>query len=395
MTAGTGVGDVPDERGAIGRATRPRIEDLSSATAETSDFRLGYRPALDGIRAIAVGLIMFGHLFWFSKWIGRNAKGTFLGVDIFFVMSGFLLACLLIEERDANGRFSFRGFYERRALRLLPSLFAMLAALIVYSAVTHEKFHTTVHSALWVVLYVANFAMIRDPQGFVQHLRAMWSLAVEEQYYLLFFPALVLLLKVARSRRVVLAVLICGIGLVACWRAWLTFATDPNLAAIYVRTDTRADALLVGPLAAFVVYGGFRPGRRFRVVAVFSALFAAAMLVFAADGDVWVYRYALTPLELSLIVVIVSIVTSEGRVAWLLARRPIVWAGRISYELYIWHYPIYLIVASRVGPGIGPAALAVAASFGCAAACHHLIARPFLASKRRRALAVRGTVGAP
>ena len=192
-------------------------------------FRLGYRPELDRVRAVAVALILAGHAAWFFPWIAHNAQGFMLGVDLFFALSGFLLTSLLIEERDRNRSFSFRGFYERRALRPLPSLYVMLASFVVTMWIVGSDLAVVVRSCVIVVFYGANFALIYDKPGFSLHLQPMWSLAVEEQYYLLFFPALILLLRFVRSVRTVFVVVGSSIVAVALWRLWLSTQPDPNL----------------------------------------------------------------------------------------------------------------------------------------------------------------------
>lgn len=371
------------------------IESLADDRDHPVRFRLGYRPELDGIRAVAVVAIVAGHLFWFFPRLAQDLGGFFLGVDIFFALSGFLLTGLLIEERERNGRFSFGGFYVRRAFRLLPSLVVMLTTFVVFTVVTDGEVRKALRSSLFALFYVANFASAHDPAGFAVQLDPTWSLSVEEQYYLIFFPLLVLLLARVRSTRTVLWVLGAAIAAVAAWRFALTLSPGVDLHAVYIRTDTRADALLVGPFAAFLVYGGFRRGRVFKILTVVASVFVAVMIATSSQNDLWVFRWALLPVDVSVMIVILAITLSQNRVRALLSSAPVVWVGRISYELYIWHYAIFFTVATRMGASGMTAGFAVVVSVAVAAATHRFVARPFLDRRRRSAVALRGASGSP
>src|SRR5207248_4484817 len=180
------------------------------------EFRLGYRPALDGLRALAV-LAVFG--IHFSQ---DHVPGGWVGVDVFFVLSGFLITCLLLQEWQRHGRMSLTNFYVRRALRLLPALFVLLAVTWFYVA-RHsppwdpEIIRQGVVSALG---YFANFRV----SGHLDRrdlLIRTWSLSVEEQFYFVWPVVLAAMLRWRLSRRTMLSAVALGIVAAAGWRAWL------------------------------------------------------------------------------------------------------------------------------------------------------------------------------
>jgi peptidoglycan/LPS O-acetylase OafA/YrhL len=191
----------------------------TSATPPVELQRLGYVPALDGIRAFAVLFVMSYHvgrvfaridpfLGRERSWIGR---GGFLGVDLFFVLSGFLITSLLLGEQSKTGRISLGGFYRRRALRLLPALLAMLTVHLLYTVVTGLPLAIETHSIAAVVLYVANWYRTTG-HPLAHGLTHLWSLSVEEQFYVLWPVVTIVVLGVRRSLRFAVTASIVGIA---------------------------------------------------------------------------------------------------------------------------------------------------------------------------------------
>src|ERR1700675_3390427 len=180
--------------------------------------------ALNGLRGIAVLLVVGSHatIAFRPALIDTVLPGGFLGVDIFFVLSGFLITSLLLNEQSKtpSGHVSFRGFYRRRALRLLPALFALLAAHLIYTLVTGLPIGLEIESIFAALFYVSNWVMVRghDLSGGLQHL---WTLSVEEQFYLVWPILIVALVGIRRSLRFTLWVLCAAIVAVAVWRAML------------------------------------------------------------------------------------------------------------------------------------------------------------------------------
>jgi peptidoglycan/LPS O-acetylase OafA/YrhL len=360
-------------------------------------------PGLDGLRAIAVVGVLLYHAGV------RAVPGGFLGVDIFFVISGFLITSILLGEAQRDGRLSLRRFYARRARRLLPALAAMLVVATAFMA----RFHpgdlaqargdiaaaTGYVSNLWYVLHHRSyFAAAGRPEP-LQHL---WSLAVEEQFYLIWPLLLAILLTVRARLRVITVVALSGALASALWMRSLAIKGnvpfDTDSSRVYFGTDTHASALLLGAAAAAVMAGvanrRARSGRRMP-----GALRAAIDLVGLAGVGVLVLAmhevgYYTTPglyrggflLIAAIGVIVVAIASAPG--GWLgrvLDVAPMRVIGARSYGLYLWHWPVF--VYTRPGldwPLHGTAALA--ARLAVTAALSELSFRLVESPLRRRAV---------
>src|SRR5580765_6045338 len=207
---------------------------------------LGHRPALDGLRGVAILLVLAGH-----SGVPGVGEGGETGVALFFVLSGFLITALLAEEYRDTGRIDFAAFYRRRALRLLPALFLFLAVVLAWSQLSRWGVLSMVRPSSLTdvgvtVFYVANWwiGVYNHDSGGINH---MWSLGIEEQFYLV-WPALLfagLSLFGLRSRKLLAAVV--ALTLVsAAEGAWLYHTSSPYLRRVYYGTDTRADGILIG-----------------------------------------------------------------------------------------------------------------------------------------------------
>lgn len=326
-----------------------------AAPGRAASARLPHVPALDGLRGIAViGVLAFhaGHL-----------GGGFLGVDLFFVLSGFLITSLLLVERASTGGISLGGFWGRRARRLLPALFAVVAASTVVVRVIGraDELERFAREALAALFYVANWQQLQaggdywalfDSPSPLEHL---WSLAIEEQFYVVWPLVVVALIGVARGRRWALAAA-SGLGLVGSVVLLNVLGDGANgTTRAYYGTDTRAASILFGALLAIVTAGRARHTSRkestLAIVAVPAAL-AIAVLWVVADGVAgWLYDWGL-PLHGALVAVVIAAVAgpTPGLVGRLLCLRPMRAAGDISYGLYLWHWPVYIVLdADRTG----------------------------------------------
>lgn len=264
--------------------------------------RLGYRPGLDGVRGFAVVLVLALH------WWPTSFPGGFIGVDLFFVLSGFLITTLLIDENARTGTVSLKRFYERRARRLFPALSVLLAVCV------------TLPSA-WMALYLANWARI-DGHLIGGPLEHTWSLAIEEQFYLV-WPLVFLALR--RSSR---APLFVALAIVAVMFHRLT--VDPTWAVNGF--DARADGLLIGCLAAYL-----RPAlgewRGWRLVALGSAGLLAWWTMIGIDP----VRFGYTLVALACVPLLYA---GAQVTAGPLTSAPMRRLGVLSYSLYLWHYPV-------------------------------------------------------
>jgi peptidoglycan/LPS O-acetylase OafA/YrhL len=345
---------------------------------------LPYQPALDGVRAVAVLAVMAFHanLPW--------ASGGFLGVDVFFVLSGFLITTLLVGEYAERGRIRLGHFWMRRALRLLPALVVLVVLLWWWNwnAFAPVFANTVRREAIFTLLYVANWAQIAgwlNPLGNFGH---TWSLAIEEQFYILWPLVLSFLLGTLTRTGTMFAV-----GALAMASLFLRAALydgHATLARVMHGSDTRAETLLIGCLLALLLR--FRalelpPRPAFAsALAVPGALALAWFFTSVTPQTEWLPRGGLTLVALSAAVLLLGLELSrESPLARALSWGPLVAIGRISYGLYLWHWPIFLILAPKdlSAPTASETALRFAATFAAATISWFAIERPALALKRR------------
>ena len=333
--------------------------------------RLGYRPALDGLRGVAVLLVLAQH-----AGVPYFAQGGTVGVTLFFVLSGFLITSILREERAATGRIDFRGFYARRARRLLPALALLLIAVSAYLLVSHQS--------LWDVVLTAAYASnIAGAAGHnLGNLVHTWTLSLEEQFYLL-WPLLLPL--VARRRRPAL-VLASVATLVVVWRVVLSLS-GASLERVYFGPDTRADAIVIGCALAFALATVSVPVARLRLAAVASAVVLAGL---CAAPPASALGWLLPPVTVGSVVLVAHAARSAPR---LLTWRPLVATGRISYGLYLWSFPVSLSVESRHLPVWASATTITVVSVALALASWFVVERPF--QRRPVRAAAKGGSGGP
>jgi peptidoglycan/LPS O-acetylase OafA/YrhL len=346
--------------------------------------RYRYQPALDGVRALAVSAVLLFH--------GGVAAlpGGFLGVDAFFVLSGFLITSLLLAEHARDGRIRLAAFWARRARRLLPALLLVLVCVVVAGRYLLPPVEVQLlrGDALVALGYVANWRMIyRGTDYFTQTaapspLQHTWSLGIEEQFYLLWPLIVVALLALAKRRWALLAVALLGTAASAVTTMLWYRPQDVNRA--YFGTDSRAQALLIGCALAVVLAGrAAEPERRRHPVLGALALAGAAGTAWLwthADGTAsWLYHGGLTAGALCVAAVLAHAVTSpRSPTARLLGLAPLVWLGRISYGVYLWHWPLFQFAGSARTGLSGPMLLAarIALTLVLATLSYHLLERP-------------------
>ena len=321
--------------------------------------RLGHVPALDGLRGIAIAIVVAYHAFGYPR-------GGWLGVDLFFVLSGFLITTLLLEEREATGTVRWRAFYGRRARRLLPALAALLLGYLALSALRGVNGLPIV--ARWG-FYTANGYEAFWP-GAATHivgLNHLWSLAQEEQFYLV-WPAALLVVMRARNPVRLLVLLACAL---IAYRGVLV-ATGASDDRVYFAPDTNLDGLVLGAALAFQRrIGPLQPSRV--PVAVAAAL---AVLIVGLIPSLAITESSVLPIfELSAVLVVAAAVSGTLRLP-----RPLVWLGGISYSLYLWHF-VVLWAFDWHYP-----VLAVAVSVAAAWASTTWIEKPFRRARARKAI---------
>jgi peptidoglycan/LPS O-acetylase OafA/YrhL len=363
--------------------------------------RLSYVKGLDGIRAFAVGAVMAFHAGV------THVTGGFLGVDAFFCLSGFLITSLLLGEARHTGTIRLGAFWARRARRLLPALFLVLCFVGLYAwlAAPAGAYPGLRLDSLATLLYVANWHFILQGQSYFQAALApsplthTWSLAIEEQFYLV-WPLVVLgIIKLRRSAGAVLAVAVAGALASTAWMAWLHRAGgDPT--RLYYGTDTHAMTMLTGAAlaAAMILVAKGRDGASVRAHGATSAVvqvlgFAgaavlAAMALKVTGTTPWLYKGGFLLAGVATAAIIVSVVVvPRGILGAILGVGPIRFVGRISYGLYLWHYPLFLwLDHGRTGLfGLRLLALRAGVTLVIATASFYLVERPI-----RHGLVLRG-----
>ena len=317
--------------------------------------RLGHVPALDGLRGVAILLVVSVHF-------TGVPKGGGLGVDLFFVLSGFLITTLLLEERERDGRIRIRAFYERRARRLLPALAVLLFAFLAIDAAQGRNGLSQVadYGLYAGNAYEAFVSSISTPSLGLVHL---WSLAQEEQFYLLWPLAFLLAVRSSRPARWLAALF----ALLVCYRIALVAHGAPMF-RIDRGPDTQTEPLVAGCLIAFLRYQGlrWRPPPYLTVVAMATFVFGAV------DFLGWYMR----PLCEGAAAVLILAAVGDPEFARLVSWGWLRWSGRISYSLYLWHYVILWAF------GWHERLLALAVSFLVAWLSYRYVERPF---RRRRA----------
>jgi peptidoglycan/LPS O-acetylase OafA/YrhL len=389
--------------------------------ADLPEPSIGRIPALDGVRAIGIILVLFFH--GGVGWAG----GGFFGVDVFFVLSGFLITGLLVSEFRQNAHIGLRRFWVHRIRRLVPALLAMLLGVAVYGVffATSDTLGQLRGDAVATLLYGNNWHQISAGTGYFADLNTprpllhTWSLSIEEQFYLV-WPLVVLgLLHWTRSLRILLTVTVVGAVASALGMAIL-FHGGIGESRVYYGTDTRAQALLIGAALAIVLAeplvarGGSGVGpstrsaslvRSFRLTPLARAALIAAgavglavvgwMAVTDSSATAWIYHggFALIAVATALVVASVSLVPDSP---WTraLSLRPVRYIGAISYGLYLWHWPVFVLLDhQRTGLSGWPLfAVRVSVAVGVAAISYHVLEMPI----RRGVLrGWRGWVAAP
>lgn len=345
-------------------------------------FKLGYRPSLDGVRGVAILLVLLCHI------PSLPVQGGFIGVDLFFVLSGFLITSLLLEEWQGTGNISLGAFYARRALRLIPALLAMLGAVLIYSGIreSSEAAAATRTSALMTLLYSANWFLAFQKYPRLE-LSATWSLSVEEQFYLLWPLALLLLLRLRCSRGTMAGVVIAAIVASATARIvlWKLGAT-PN--RIFFGADTHADGLLAGALTGMAFSWGAGPrtpgaSRALDLGALLSLGLMGLLVGIGWQADPAMIQFGYPALNLGAAVLVASLVSSPA-LRRMFEFRPLVWLGRISYGVYLWHIGVFWVLGKSGWDGgklYWPSAFLL--TIALAAASFYGLERPMLRWKKR------------
>jgi len=349
-------------------------------------------PGIDGLRAIAVAAVFVYHA------NGGWLPGGFLGVDVFFVISGYLITSLLLAEHRASGRVALGRFWAGRARRLLPALFLLLGVcLLVGATLDRGRLVELRGDALSSIFYVSNWRFIFEHESYFAQfgrpplLRHLWSLAVEEQFYLIWPPLFVLAARLRRRAVVPLIVALAAIGSTALM--WALYTPGGDISRVFYGTDTRAAPLLVGVLLAFV----WRPDSMTRLSrsgvrlldGITVAGLAAVVYLFATvhDYDSFTYRGGFLVLAACTAPLLAGIVHPQGTLGRILGHTVPRWLGERSYGIYLWHWPVLCL--SRPGADVHLARgllvpLQAAVTVAIAALSYRFVERPIRTGSLQR-----------
>ena len=351
-----------------------------------------YLPSIDSLRALAVLAVIIYHV------DVNYLPGGFLGVDLFFVLSGYLISSLIIKEYRKTGSLNLYNFYIRRARRLLPAVYFMitvgLVVMVLFNEVLLRKSHL---DAIFGYIYSSNWWYIFhkldyfDSFGAQSPFKHLWSLAIEEQFYMI-FPLLFLLINRKKkskdgtyklNKNFLYVVL--GLILVSLIVHILLFDIN-NISRIYFGTDTRAFSLLVGVVGAILypmekLHTKVTPQQNimYSVVSLVSIAILITVMIYTSEYNTWLYRGGFLLVAILGLIVIISSGKQHTLMSRLLSFKPVVFIGKISYSLYLWHFPILVLTTpvSEIGnPNIIFVILRIILTFALATASYVFVETP-------------------
>ena len=330
-------------------------------------------PELDGIRGLAALMVVGFHL--------AGVYSGFLGVDIFFVLSGFLITSILLREYDEHGEIRLKTFYLRRAIRLWPVLTVFL---LVYGAVAlalNRPLSNTLAAMASVEFYYSNWLQAFRAPVDLDMLTHTWSLSVEEHFYVVWPLAIIVLMRHVRNYRLIIGLLIGAIGAIGLWRGylfWIT-ASDPRC---YCGTDTRADALLSGCLVAFIRQLGLQVSHRLSAAALIAILCLLLPPGWLKSGAVYYGGFTLITVAAPILLLWI-LQNPQHPACHLLRHRALIWVGQISYSLYLWHWLVLRVMQTLIPNQYVARPVALVLSFLVSALSFYAIERPCLRLKNR------------
>ena len=317
---------------------------------------IGYVPALDGMRAIAVALVIAYHLGY------SGVAGGYIGVEVFFILSGWLVCALLMNEQQRTGAIALGGFWLRRARRLLPAMAAVIAGTLIVAAFAQpEKLSELRTQAFAAATYHLNWRLVVDQQSYFEAaegpsaLEHLWSLSIEEQFYLI-FPLLAAFVLAKRSRPAAVRIVL-GLALVSTVLRFVLYQPGSDPSRVYFGTDTRLSGLLMGvALGLFWTPNRLRPHatRRFTLTMDAIAVAGAAVVAWYAFGldehRATAFRGGFTAVQIATVAVLaVAVYPAPTMTARVLSVAPLRWVGQRSYGIYLIHWPVIVFLSDAPG----------------------------------------------
>jgi peptidoglycan/LPS O-acetylase OafA/YrhL len=353
---------------------------MKSGAGEKS-FR--YIPGFDGLRALAVLAVIAYHLNL------PYSSGGFLGVTVFFVVSGFLITSLLLWEWEQTQKINLKPFWIRRAKRLLPAMFLLLISLNVVVPLIKPTLLTSLRQdTIAAIFYYSNWHYIFQDLSYFESfenpslLTHFWSLAIEEQFYIIWAVSILFLLKKVKNRKGIF-LLITGGALMSVVQMLLLY--DPNLdpSRVYYGTDTRIFSLLIG--ASFALLAPSRPLSTMskwalELLGIAGISVFLLMTVFTNQYDNFIYEGGMVLLSFTTAFLVLALAWRSAVIAnWILEWKPLKWIGVRSYGIYLWHYPVILFMNSNVNTGgihYGKVSLELTLTFLLAAISYSFVEKP-------------------
>ena len=338
-------------------------------------------PGLDGLRALAVIGVLAFH--------DNRLQGGFLGVDLFFALSGFLITTLLIDELQRTNTVDLIGFWGRRLRRLLPAVMVLLVVVVVFFRLFADTGQWIIarKDVVWSQFYLANWHQVYSGSGYWDAFASpsafehLWSLAIEEQFYLVWPIFVIVAWRIGRARG--LAVL-AGIGIVASFITMLAIYNGGDPTRVYMGTDTRSFSLLCGAFVSLPAIRKFITTgiQKFRTIA--SGFTSVLILVIGfmwitVDGQSqWLFRGGLFAHSIASALLAVLIASSSSKFSVVFSWRPLADIGRLSYALYLWHWPVFIFCTSeRLNvDGLALTAIRLTITFALSTASYFLIEQP-------------------
>ena len=370
-----------------------RIQPAQTGT--TTPGPAPHLPALDGLRGVAIAGVLLFHTGYLD--------GGFLGVDLFFALSGYLITDLLLREVERTGTVSLVSFWGRRIRRLLPALSVMLASIatLVWAFAPPETVRTTLSDGPWVQANLVNWHLLAESAGYWDRFgpervfEHLWSIAVEEQFYLV-WPLVVVALALLVRRIHISVALTAVLASAASLALMVALFNEADPSRVYTGTDTRAFSLLLGaavatgPVKGALARIGPRPAGA--AAGVLVAGLAAVWALADGEGSPWLFKGGLAAHALAS-ALLIGLCAAAGRtpVSRVLAWLPLRWLGLISYSLYLWHWPVIALLSpERTGlEGTGWALFVCVVSIWAAVLSKYLVEDPI----RFRARWARGKSG--
>ncbi|WP_203363555.1 acyltransferase family protein [Bacillus sp. REN10] len=318
-----------------------------------------YMSGLDGLRALAVLAVIFYHLEI------PGMSGGMLGVTVFFVLSGYLITDLLMAEWERTQRINFKQFWIRRARRLLPAMLTMIVIVVAYVTLFDQAFLVHLRGdVLAALLYVSNWWFIFEDVSYFDRfqpslLTHFWSLAVEEQFYLMWPVMIFLGLKYIHKRHILLGVTVLGV-LLSVLLMFLMYEPGMDPSRVYYGTDTRAFSLLIGASLAMIwpsrkLSAKVEEGPRnfLDVMGSLSLLVFFLMVGFSSQYDTFLYRGGMVFLSVATAIIVAVLAHPASRLGELLSWKPLRWIGERSYGMYLWHFPVIVLTSPAVDTSEG------------------------------------------